>query len=232
MEALPVELTLDIAKNLSADACIKLIESSKQYLWLRDDIPLWKHLASRDFSFPEHLFERQLGNMNPAQLYQHLSRCQHLESIDGTIFVQRCGKPVFPGTPYCRDHCAGHSIFICPCCENDLVSVVDYKIEFQGAQQRFCPTCTQTEAWKKECQYVFQRGIHRDQQCGSKRPPGLERCRNCARRNYHAQPPNGILLTINPIPDDIDQYSLRGRVLIPQFRNHWNQLNHDRDHQA
>lgn len=226
MESLPVEITFDIAKNLSAEACLRLVESSKQYLWIRDEVSLWKYFAVRDLKFPESLFERQLGSMNPAQLYQHLSRCQHLESIAGTIFVQRCGQNILPGTPYCREHCAGHSIWICPCCQIGLVNVVDYLLVYLQSHERFCRTCFSTEAWKNECRHVHTRGFHRGYQCGSKREPGSEYCRDClgksevqeelARRQNLAQQQNSAPPTINIINNifQLEACSIPGHYVL------------------
>ena len=143
METLPTEITLDIAKTMSAAECLALARSSKQYAWLLNEKVLWKHLAVRDLKFPEKLFDEQLDETSPAQLYLHLSRCQHQYSFicGAIIFIKICGKPIFPGTPYCRDHCGNYRIRICPQCHNDLVNVFDSKIDLDILNEDICFAC-------------------------------------------------------------------------------------------
>jgi hypothetical protein len=141
METLPNELTLDIAMKLSARDCLALARSSKHQAWLLNVNTLWKGLAERELKYPGHLFDEQLDIMGPAQLYQHLSTCHHLMSIHETIFTKRCGRPIFPGTPYCRDHCRDHSIRICPQCQTNLVNVVNWKRTTILSGQQLCQTC-------------------------------------------------------------------------------------------
>jgi hypothetical protein len=141
METLPNELTLDIAMKLSARDCLALARSSKHQAWLLNVKTLWKGLAERELKYPGHLFDEQLDTMGPAQLYQHLSGCHHLNSIHKTIFTKPCGQPIFPGTPYCRDHCRDHSIRICPQCQTKLVNVVNLKLKSILKGQQFCQSC-------------------------------------------------------------------------------------------
>lgn len=141
MEALPNEITLDIAKKMTASECLALAQSSKQYAWLLQDASLWKYLAARDLKYPDEFFEEQLDTMSPAQLYQHLSRCQHQSSFRNTLYIKICGKPIFQGTPYCRDHCGSHHIRICPQCHNDFVNVINSKVDLEDPFVDLCFGC-------------------------------------------------------------------------------------------
>lgn len=141
MEALPNEIILSIAKNLTATECRALADSSKRYAWLFNDKSLWKHLASRDLKYPDIFFEDQLDALTPEELYRDVARCYHLNSRGNSLVVKRCHRPVFPGTPYCRDHCAKHSIRICTRCQQTLVNVVDFSRTAFLATHDTCQTC-------------------------------------------------------------------------------------------
>lgn len=172
MQTLPVELILVIAKQLTAASCLNLAHASPKYAWLLTDASLWKYLAARDLAYPEAFFERQLRSMTPARLYEHLSICQHSDKIDGTFFIERCNQPIFPGTPYCKNHCWHNCIRICCCCESRPIIPTS-----RPERVNMCPTCLKTQAWKKECQWMYM-GI----QCGYKRLPNKLYCSYCGQR--------------------------------------------------
>ena len=105
METLPNEIILDITTNLTGFDCLNLVKASKRYLWLFREKSLWQSFASRDLRYPEEFFEQHLDQRNPAQVYADLSQCQHYDKIKDTIFRYRCRRKVFPGAPYCEEHC-------------------------------------------------------------------------------------------------------------------------------
>jgi hypothetical protein len=168
METLPNELTLAIAMEMTAVDCVALARSSPKYEWLLNETALWSHFAVRELKLPRDVFERELDSMNPAQFYQQLANCHHQSFIPGTRFLKICANPVFPGTPYCRNHCAEYGLTICLCCDN---RIIDRSMDF-----RFCRTCINTDAWKNECQYINPTQYN---QCGRKRQPGKEYCSEC-----------------------------------------------------
>jgi hypothetical protein len=148
METLPHELTLAIATTMTAADCLAWAQSSPQYAWILKEISLWRHLAARDLKYPENLFDELASSKNPAQLYQDLSTCHHMESMHSTIFLKRCNKQVFPGTPYCQYHCVAHTIRICLKCQQNPANVVDSKIAEFWSRRGLCRDCQSAE-WDK-----------------------------------------------------------------------------------
>jgi hypothetical protein len=191
MESLPPELIITIIKNLSAQDCRNLIDSTPAYAWLDNDSLLWRFLAGRDLDYSAKVFDelRMATSRSPAEIYQHISRCAHPVEIKPTIFVQPCGKPIFPGTSFCRDHCNCHNIMICPYCEVNLVNVVNHTFDqikrltpIYLDEMRFCRTCQETRAWKNGCMYVYETPNllppANHVSCGYKRSPGSTFCMN------------------------------------------------------
>lgn len=185
MEALPNEIILTIVKNLCAQDCSNLIDSTSRYEWLKFDKSIWKFFAWQDLRYPPDLFEFRLSNTDPAELYRQVSKCHHLMPISKTQFVEPCSKLVMPGTSFCRDHCPCHHISICPSCENgvleDRTDEADLLTDLKD-KSRFCRAClainpeTQEPMWKSGCQFL---SLSFGQQCGYKRLPNSVYCAPC-----------------------------------------------------
>jgi hypothetical protein len=166
---------VNLAPRTAADY-LELASSDKHQAGILHDVALWKSLAARDLKYPERFFERHLGTMTPAQAYQYLSRCQHLDNPDGTIFPQRCGKPIYPGTSFCREHCINHSLVFCRCCQINFTNLENHQIMFTiGA---FCRECHDNKAWENGCKRIFNPGTL-DIPCGAPRASGSDYCEIC-----------------------------------------------------
>jgi hypothetical protein len=111
METLPNELTLDIAMKMTAADCLALAKSANRFGWLLNEVSLWKHFMKTELKRSDQVFDQHMkfrsDLTSPAHVYQRLSQCQYLIPIDKTFYNRFCGKPVFPGAPYCREHCIG-----------------------------------------------------------------------------------------------------------------------------
>jgi hypothetical protein len=127
-------------KTQTATECLDRACSDKQQAWILEDRQLWAALAERDLKCPNGLLAMHCETMTPAQAYQYLSMCQHRRSnVAGTLFSVGCGRPVFPGTPYCRDHCYNHEIILCRSCQTGLVNVVQHNLV--QTTDPFCREC-------------------------------------------------------------------------------------------
>lgn len=82
MNNLPLEVVMMIIQKLPVSTCLKLVETSKEYSWIPNDIPLWRHFVDRDIGNLTRIFDLLLEGKGltrirtPMDIYHELSICR------------------------------------------------------------------------------------------------------------------------------------------------------------